>query len=199
MTSNTTLAPAVKTVTTIGKSVATKQSTSVENIRRLTMEELRNLDFELFNGSTRFSWSPKAAFDARETGEVGPDGEYETLYDYLTKSEYSGIAAQTLLEVNHRLVPKADALITVYRAADKDCGADYGVILPGASVTESKAYAKRHADLYMSGQHKLMETMVYPDELVTRGDSHEFTYVPRSLQVGYDRYAADVARAMANV
>ena len=83
----------------------------------------------------------------------------------------------------------------VYRAADKTCGADYGVILPGASVTESKAYAMRHADLYLTGNHKLMETTVFPDELVARGSPHDFTYVPRSLQVGYERFVADVARS----
>lgn len=161
----------------------------------LSPEALRSFDFELCNQSTYFSWSPKAAFDAREAGEVGSNGEYETLYDYLTQPDSADIAADTLLEVSRRMLPKADVLMKVYRAADETCEADSGAILPGASVTESKAYAKEHADLHLSCQHMLMETKVFPDELVTRGSPHDFTYVPRSLQVGYARFAADVARA----
>ena len=53
----------------------------------------------------------------------------------------------------------------------------------------------RHADLYLIGNHKLTETTVFSDELLTRGSPHDFTYVPRSLQVGYERFVADVARS----
>ena len=165
----------------------------------LSIDQIRYLDFELFNGSTRFSWSPKAAFDAREASEVGESPGFETLYDYLTKPEYVDVAANTLLEVAESHLPRADVLLTIYRAADSECGSDYDAILPGASVTTWKTYAIRHAELHMSNQHKLMSTKVYPDELVTRGDAHEFTYVPRSLAVGFQRYTDDVKRERAKL
>jgi len=195
MTSKTNPTTATISATHLDQSYAQVVTPLVNESCLLSPEALRSFDFELCDQSTYFSWSPKAAFDAREAGEVGSNGEYETLYDYLTQPDGADIAAETLLEVSRRMLPKTDVLMTVYRAADETCGADLGAILPGASVTESKAYAKRHADLYLSGQHKLMETKVFPDELVTRGSPHDFTYVPRSLQVGYARFAADAARA----
>ncbi len=197
MTSKTTTTTSAHDVHPLDQTSTPVQFSAREELPLLTLAELRNLDFELLNDCIYFSWSPKAAFDARETGEVGPDGESETLYDFLTKPDYIGIAAQTLLEVSPRFLPKVGVLMTVYRAADKGCGADYGVILPGACVTESKAHANRHADLYLNKQHKLMATKVYPDELVTHGNPHDFIYVPRTLTGGYERYVADVARATA--
>ena len=70
MTSITTLAQSFQAMTATGKTASTPQLQACGNLPMLTMDDLRNMDFELFNGSTYFSWSPKAAFDARETGEV---------------------------------------------------------------------------------------------------------------------------------
>jgi hypothetical protein len=195
MTQKTTPANAAFNATPEDQRYTPVRTHSTDGSTQLSPEALRSFDFELCDRSTYFSWSPKAAFDAREAGEVGSNGEYETLYDYLTQPDGADIAADTLLEVSRRMLPKADVQMTVYRAADETCGADLRAILPGASVTESKAYAKEHADLYLSGQNQLMETDVFPDELVTRGSPHDFTYIPRSLQLGYARFAADVARA----
>jgi len=159
----------------------------------MNQDGLRELDFPLMNDCMNSSWSPKAAFDARESGEIAR-GEFETLYDYLTKSDYVETAAHTLLEVAIRSLPKPTQLMTIYRIADSTCGAERGVILPGASVTNSRPYAERHAELYCAGQYRLMTTKVYPDELVTFGNPNEFTYVPRSLTTGFARYLSDIAR-----
>jgi hypothetical protein len=80
----------------------------------------------------------------------------------------------------------------IYRTADASCGAKWGAILPGASVSESLEYVKRHADLHLDASHKVLSTMVYPDELLTLGNPHEFIYVPRSAQGAYQRYLQDV-------
>lgn len=162
-------------------------------VAALTQEGLRRMDFPLTNDCMYFSWSPKAAFDARDSGEIAR-GEFDTLYDYLTKSDYVDIAAHTLLEVEIRSLPKPTQLMAIYRVADNTSGAEHGVILPGASVTSSRQYAERHAELNCAGQHRLMTTMVYPDELVTLGNPNEFTYVPRSLTAGFARYISDLAR-----
>lgn len=176
------------------KMAATEELQSNSALPLLTMDQLRSLNFQLFNDNTNFSWSPKAAFDVREAGEIGVETGYETLHGYLSKPDYRDVASSTLLEVPLSKLPRAEALLTVYRAVDVDCGATFGAILPGACVTDSKAYAKNHADLHMDERHKLMSTKVYPDELVTRGNPHEFTYVPRSLADGHKRYLADVKR-----
>lgn len=196
MTSKTNSTTATISATHLDQSSAQVVTPLVNGSFLLSPEALRNCDFELCSKNTYFSWSPKAAFDARESGEVNPNGGYETLYDYLTQPDGADIAAGTLLEVSRRMLPKADVLMKVYRTANKTCSGGYGVILPGASVTESRAYAKRHAELYLNRNHKLMETTVFPDELVTHGNPHEFIYIPRSLQVGYARFTADLTRAI---
>lgn len=163
----------------------------------LSAEQLRAFHFEPPHDSFHYSWSPKKAFDARDAGEVGSTfqgAERDTLHAYLTEPAYAGVAELSLLETSRRNLPKPDALMTVYRAVDKETGALDGAILPGAFVSESLRYAKEHADINQDGKSILLQTRVFPDELVSFGDPHEFVYVPRSLKVGHARYAADFAK-----
>jgi len=163
-----------------------------------SIEQFRNLEFEICNESPNSSWTPKAAFDAREAGLVGRFGEYETLSQYLENPDYIDEAA-VVLGTHVCLLPKPDELITVYRANDATCGANFGSILPGASVTDSEDYAKRHADFYLNKQSRIMTLEVYPDELVTFGNEGEFIYVPRSLADGHQRFLSDVKNQLSIV
>lgn len=160
----------------------------------LTINQFRGLDFELCDQCTTNSWSPKDAFDARELGKVGGQMRYETLHDYLVNVYYREIVASILLELPKNMLPRVDVLLTIYRATDDTCGLSYGSILPGASITTSMAYAKRHADLHLTTQKRIMTMKVYPDELVTHGNPHEFNYIPRSLSIAYGRYLHDNKR-----
>ena len=159
-----------------------------------SLNELRNFDFAPPYDCTNFSWSPKYAFDARESGEVGAGHEWETLHTYLTDLNYRFTAADTLLEVNRCDLPNPGALMTIYRVTGSESGSDYGAILPGAAVSESIAHVQWFAEVYPSKKHKLLSTKVHPDELVTHGNPHEFIYIPRTLKVGFERYLADVKR-----
>ena len=42
----------------------------------------------------------------------------------------------------------------------------------------------------------MRSTKVYPDELVYQGDAYGFVYVPRSLQLGIERYQSDLRRVL---
>lgn len=181
-------------IPTLVNSKTTKQWLSRDHMPVLTMEQLRNLNFESFKGSTRFTWTPTAAFEAREAGKIGSNVEYQTLHDYLTRPEFLTFANTVLLNGGKGIRPRPNRLMTVYLAADQDRGSTLGVVLPGASVTEMKSLSKDLAFFYMRSKERLISTEVYPDELVTREEPHDFTYVPRSLSVAYTRYIADVTR-----
>jgi hypothetical protein len=165
----------------------------------LTADMLRQMDFEAPGESLRWSWSPKAVFDAREAGEIAPDGEYETLHQYISNPDLQVTAAQTLLEVPLSRLPAPEVLLAVYRAVDQETGCNFGAVLPGAYVSESKTYAMEHGDTCSSAGVTLLGTHVFPDELVTFGDPHEFIYAPRSLEAAFERYLLDVAKSKARV
>ena len=91
-------------------------------------------------------------------------------------------------------LPNSNALMTVYQVASLESGADFGAILPGAAVSECVSHAQWFADVGLVKSARLLSTKVYPDELVTQGNPHDFIYVPRSVKAGFERYLADVKR-----
>jgi hypothetical protein len=160
----------------------------------LSIAKLSSMDFAPPHDCNYFSWSPMKAYKARETGKVGAGCELETLHTYLTQKEYRATAADTLLEVNPFKLPNPNALITVYRVANSESGADFGAILPGAAVSECVSHAQWFADVGLVKNAQIFSTKVFPDELVTHGNPHDFIYVPRSVKAGFERYLADVKR-----
>lgn len=160
----------------------------------LSSAQLSNMDFAPPFDCNYFSWSPLKAFKARESGQMGQGGELETLHTYLTQKEYRATTADTLLEVPPIKLPNSNALITVYRVASPESGADFGAILPGAAVSECVSHAQWFADVDLVKNARMLSTKVFPDELVTHGNPHDFIYVPRSVKAGFERYLADVKR-----
>ena len=160
----------------------------------LSSAQLSNIDFAPPFDCNYFSWSPLKAFKARASGQVGADGELETLQTYLNQKELRFTAANILLEVHMFKLPNSNALMTVYQVASPESGADFGAILPGAAVSECVSHAQWFADTGLVKNAKMLSTKVYPDELVTQGNPHDFIYVPRSVKAGFERYLADVKR-----
>jgi hypothetical protein len=160
----------------------------------LSLDQLRSMDFAPPYDCNYFSWSPMKAFKARDSGQLGPGGELETLQTYLNQKELRSTAADILLEVHLFKLPSPNALVTIYRVASTDSGSDFGAIIPGAAVSESLSRAQWFADDGQVKTTKLLSTKVFPDELVTHGNPHEFIYVPRSVKSGFERYLADVKR-----
>ena len=160
----------------------------------LSIAQLSSMDFAPPYDCNYFSWSPLKAFKARESGQMGQGGELETLHTYLTQKEYRATTADTLLEVPPIKLPNSNALVTVYRVASPESGADFGAILPGAAVSECISHAQWFADTVLVKNAKMLSTKVFPDELVTHGNPHDFIYVPRSVKAGFERYLADVRR-----
>ena len=160
----------------------------------LSSAQLSSMDFAPLYDCNYFSWSPLKAFKARDSGQMGQGGELETLHTYLTQKEYRSTTADTLLEVPPIKLPNSNALITVYRVASPESGADFGAILPGAAVSECVSHAQWFAITGLVKNARMLSTKVFPDELVTHGNPHDFIYVPRSLKAGFERYLADVKR-----
>jgi len=160
----------------------------------LSIAQLSSMDFAPPLDCNYFSWSPLKAFKARESGQMGQGGELETLHTYLTQKEYRATTADTLLEVPSIKLPNSNALVTVYRVASPESGADFGAILPGAAVSECVSHAQWFADAGLVKNARMLSTKVFPDELVTHGNPHNFIYVPRSVRAGFERYLADVKR-----
>jgi len=160
----------------------------------MSLDQLRSMDFAPPVDCNYFSWSPSKAFKARDSGQIGQGGELETLHTYLTQKEYRFTAADTLLEVSILTLPNHNALITIYRVASPESGAEFGAILPGAAVSECVSHAQWFADDGLVKNAKMLSTKVFPDELVTHGNPHDFIYVPRSVKAGFERYLADVKR-----
>jgi len=129
---------------------------------------------------------------ARLRGDIGRDGEFETLHDWLTDAASTDIACLLLALPRHRL-PRPDALVRVVQSVPVEPGMPE-VVLPGAAVFTDVGLAQWHDDLALQCAHRLLETEVYPDELVTFGNPKHFIYVPRSVQMGYDRYMRDCNR-----
>ncbi len=158
----------------------------------MPLEQLLDLNFAGVGASWYGSWTPRVAFEARSQGLVGYRADFETLYEYLRDSRHRSVASTLLLDVPLSELPGANELIRIYRAADASSGAQCGAILPGASVSESYEYVVRHSELYCDETRTILTSYVYPDELVTLGSPHAFTYVPRSVSLGYARYISDV-------
>lgn len=160
----------------------------------LTPDGLRQLEFNRPAESLMSSLSPKEAFDLRELGEVDTPEGYETLATYLQDPERRVEAAISLLKVRIDRLPPPNRSLKVFRASDSSCGAQYGAILPGAYVTELKSQAYQHGRTYLQRSFDIFSTHVYPDELLTLGDPHDFIYIPRSQGMAYTRYTTDVYR-----
>lgn len=160
----------------------------------LTQEGLRKLEFNRPAKSTVSSLSPKEAFDLREQGEVDTPEGYETLAAYLQDPERRIDAAMSLMKVRIDRLPPPNRPLKVFRACDSSCGAQYGAILPGAYLTELKSQAYEHGRAYLQRDFEIFSTHVYPDELLTLGNPHDFIYIPRSQGMAYTRYTTDVYR-----
>lgn len=91
----------------------------------LSLDQLRSMDFAPPSDCNYFSWSPRKAFKARDSGQIGQGGELETLHTYLTQKEYRFTAADTLLEVSILTLPNPNALINIYRVASPESGAEF--------------------------------------------------------------------------
>ncbi|WP_374556042.1 hypothetical protein [Aquitalea pelogenes] len=154
---------------------------------QLTLEALRNLDFDSRFVQYRYSVSPKEAFDERETGL-----EVDTLADYLQTAQ-GQVTAQYFL-VSSGKQPSRLGKLRIYRALDQDSGEDALAILPGACVTLSKQSAFDYGQTYLPGKFSVFSSWAYADELVTYGNPDEFFYYPRSLESAYERYVADFER-----
>ena len=155
----------------------------------LTKDEFKNLDFKHPEGGS--SKTPKTVMNWKRE-------DYETLLD-LAKQEdtfrfdeaigknekFTGIKSSAKLKDK---ILKNEPII-IYRAVPIN---EKQTLLPGAYVTESLEYAKRHGDLIIKGgtkeDYEILKETVKPDELMTYGDPHEFIYIPESVDVGYEKY-----------
>lgn len=158
--------------------------TPTEEIIR-SKEEFVNWEFDIPEGLGNAPFTPKGAFELRRDVETGTD-EMETV-----ASVVEGEDQIFDYEIAPELVEAArnDELITVYRV-DDNAG-----IIPGAYVTESREYAEQHGESVLKGDFFLQEEQVYADELMTRGDPHEFLYIPRNEDIAYERYQAQAVEA----
>ena len=160
----------------------------------LSSAQLSSMDFAPPFDCNYFSWSPAKAFKVRDSGQMGTGSELETLHTYLIQKDLRSTAADILLDVHPHKLPNTNALVTIYRIVSPESGADFGAILPGAAVSECVSHAQWFADAGLLKNARMLSTKVFPDELVTHGNPHDFIYVPRSVKTGFDRYLADVKR-----
>jgi len=154
-------------------------------IEKMTPEELREYEFDAAEWG--HSITPKNAFDKREN-----EDEFETLADIASYNDtwrLNNILGKGWeghwenVRPSTYLIPaiKQGQPITIYRAGNQQG------ILPGAYVTESKEYAIFHGETSIPGDYVISSIQVYPDELMTYDDPHEFIYIPRNLQTAYER------------
>lgn len=145
----------------------------------LTFEQFKNWDFNVPEGGA--SKTPKTVFSWSRD-------DYETLYDLSQQPDTFRFEEslgkgwkdwKTSLHLAEQI--KRNEPITVYRASD------VGDIIPGSYVSESLDYAKQHQENIMQGVGKIYSLNVYPDELMTYGDPHEFIYIPRDAKTEYNR------------
>jgi hypothetical protein len=157
----------------------------------LDMSALRVLDFPHHNDCTYNSWSPKEAFDARDDEDFLSASGNETLQLYLANPDLRTSAHMLL---GTRSLPRKDSLISIYRSIDRECGSEYGAILLGAAASTSMKFAQWFELPPSPTTRTLFTSKVLPDELLSHGNPESFIYIPRSLQVGFDRYLADAKR-----
>jgi len=95
---------------------------------------------------------------------------YGTGYDALDSDTYSTLS---------RLAGRPNALVTVYRAVEKDAK---GKINPGDWVTTSRAYAKEHGQGALNNNFKIVKSTVKARDIWTAGDSMlEWGYHPQEF------------------
>jgi len=155
-----------------------------KDISELSKEELKNFEFPAAEWG--HSITPKKALEKRDINDFETLADLSTyqdqwrFYDALGKGwESHWENVQPSLHLINKI--KNGDKITVYRASNT------GGILPGAYVTESKGYAIFHGKTVLNNNFKLYQLDVYPDELLTYGDPHEFIYIPRSLDIAHER------------
>lgn len=139
------------------------------------------------------SWSSAHALAVRLRGDIGQGGEFETLADYLFDDELVDIASM-LLERRLRHLPRPGETIRIFQSMPVRPDA-HEVIKPGAAVFTSAKHAQWFDDCEQDETWQLLETEVFPDELVTFGNPGHFIYVPRSVLMGYERHMRDTLRA----
>lgn len=138
------------------------------------------------------SWSPLRAMAVRLRGDIGPGREFETLADYLFNESLLDIPC-ALLELCPRHLPRPGEAIRVFQLVQAPPKSPE-VILPGAAVFTSVEHAQWVVECAPDVMWQLLETEVYPDELLTVGKPGHFIYVPRSVLTGYERHMRDTLR-----
>ena len=159
-----------------------------QDYSKLTKEELANLEFPVIEGG--HSITPKDALERRKNKDFET---FETLYDLATYDDpwrfYESLGKGWEGHWDNKVTPslhlinkiKNNEPIMIYRASNM------GGILPGAYVTESREYAIFHGQSCIPGKYKIYQMKVYPDELMSHGDPHEFVYIPRSVDIAHKR------------
>lgn len=141
-------------------------------------------------------WSPAQAFNLRKTGQIGLAADWPTLFNYLSAPGFMQVAPNGQPIAKAHKLPKPHEPITVYGMPCIKKPTPFGVVMPGSYVAISKSLVRLMAKLPPNVPTYMHSTKVYPDELVYQGDAYGFVYVPRSLQLGFERYQADLRRVL---
>ena len=141
-------------------------------------------------------WSPAQALGLRSAGQIGLAPEWPTLLNYLGAPGFMQDAPHSQLSAKAHRLPKPHAPITVYGMPSGHKPTLYEVVMPGSYVALSRSLARLMAMLPPNVPTYMHSTKVYADELVYQGDAYGFVYVPRSLQLGFERYQADLQRVL---
>lgn len=163
-----------------------KTSAKPKEAWEMTRDELKNWEFPVPEGGA--SKTPKTVFNWQK----GVDFEsLAEVTDEFRLNEIFGIDKRMKFgikpSIKEKVLAKHNKPLTIYRVVEKGSGQD---IIPGAYVTESLEYAKRHGDTILKKQmgldYEIKKSMVMPSELLVYGDPHEFIYVPDSIE-GYHK------------
>jgi hypothetical protein len=152
--------------------------TALKNLHKERGVEYKDWSFE--RGGAHSPAGPDSgspAFDVTMNGTYPDDfyginglRYYGTGYDALDSDTYSTLS---------RLAGRPNALVTVYRAVEKDAK---GKINPGDWVTTSRAYAKEHGQSALNGNFKIVKSTVKARDIWTAGDSMlEWGYHPQEF------------------
>lgn len=159
----------------------------------LSLEAFAALDF--FDAEVG-RWSPVQAFSLRGAGQIGLAADLPTLLNYLSVPGFMQDAPNSQRSAKAHKLPKPHAPITVYGMPFGHKPTPFGVVMPGSYVAISKSLARLMAKLPPNVPTHMHSTTVYADELVYQGDAYGFVYVPRSLQLGFERYQSDLRRVL---
>lgn len=162
---------------------------------------LPTLSLEAFAALNAFDpeegrWSPAQAFKLRSTGQIGVAADWPTLFNYLSDPGFMQDAPNGQRMAKAHKLPKPQGPITVYAMPCVKKPTPCEVVMPGSYVAISKSLARLMARLPPNVPAYMRSTKVYPDELVYQGHAYGFVYVPRSLQLGFERYQADLRRVL---